>query len=141
MLKILNIPGSVFPRGRKLYLKRLLPPKPQEEKKKWKPQEIATGYPNNPSYFKKTILLAIQVDRECAENTFNWRNYQKRSYDSDRIDWLILEYKKKYVGNNPSVERLRAWQAGPWKYIGRLLPKKKREDLAKELEQEIENRR
>lgn len=137
VLKILNIPGCVFPRGKKLYLKRLLPPKPYKKTKKWSQQEIATGHPNNPFYFRKVILLAIEIDKECAENKFDWRNYQRRSYDSDRSDWLILEYKKNYLGNNPSIKKLRTWQNGPWAYLQRLLPKEIRKELTEKLKQEI----
>ncbi len=137
VLKALNIPGSIFPRGRKLYLKRLLPPKPYEKSKKWRHQEIATGCFNNPSYFKKVILFAIQIDKECAEDKFDWRKYQKRSYESDRTDQLVLNYKNDYLGNNPSVKKLKTWKNGPWQYLSRLLPEEIKKNLAKKLEEEI----
>ncbi|MEM6839900.1 MAG: site-specific integrase [Cyanobacteria bacterium P01_C01_bin.120] len=79
-------------RGNKLYVRAVLPPKPDSDKTKDYQQDVATGCKPQPAGLKTAEAIAKEIAGKIAGKTFDWDEYvvRKPKSDDDKTvaDWF-----------------------------------------------------
>jgi integrase len=128
-----NIGVTLNQRGRRLYLRATLPPKPGSNKTNWHQQEIALGFYANSLAIKQAEASARKVGALIVLKEFDWSPYLRREAVvlAQIIEDLKKNYEKDYFASHGDTPTSRSsWKSNIERYLN-LLPADK--PLTKEL--------
>ena len=124
-LKTSNAGIKIFRRGKKLSLRRMLPPRPNSKQSKSSQQIISLGVFCNGAGIRKAEKEAQRLSSELALNKFDWNIWTNcdRVSDTENVGYWVEEFEKDYFNRRERNEKSETTWKVEYQSMFKRLPK------------------